>query len=282
MGLRMLGVILFVSLGGLPLTGQAVGSAVREPNFENDQIRIVHIFLAPHQSVPVQSHPRRFVIALTPSNLRFVYPDGTSKTAAHMARDFYWSEPVSYGVENLSDSEVAEVDIEFKQDKGPGVQAKLPVYTDPRPAGTETDPVPVDREPHHHPVFINQYGKVLNVAINPGETFLYHRHALDHVAIEFESAKLDRQTAGKDWVPGPSVFGHADFGAGYKTPYVHRVKNVDSITEHVLDFDILPCSARISDGGKLFSVVSPYRLHLLCDLCPSPLQIASSSSPARA
>jgi hypothetical protein len=224
----------------MPLLAHAADPAPPRVEFENEQIRVVRISLPPHQSRPIESHPRRLVVFLTPGNLKLQFPDGTSKTSTHVKRDFYWSEPVSYGVENLSDSAVEEIDIEWKQDRGPGVQTALPVYTDPRPAGTESDPVPAAREPHHRPAFRNQYGEVLDVIINPGETFLYHRHALDHIAIEFEDADLNRQTAGKDWAPGPARFGHADFGAGYKVPYVHRVTNVGSNTLHVLDMEIFP------------------------------------------
>src|SRR5579871_1799068 len=130
MRLKAVAAIVFLFSGVLSALGDTRWTAVREPNFENDQIRIVHIFLAPHQKLPTQAHPRRIVVAVTPSNLRYSYPDGTSKTAVHNERDYYWSEPVTYGVENMGDSEVAEVDIEFKQDKGPGAEGKLPVFTD--------------------------------------------------------------------------------------------------------------------------------------------------------
>jgi hypothetical protein len=219
---------------------QAADSGTARIEFENEQIRVVHMTLAPHQISPMQSYPRRFTVPLTPTYFRMVYEDGTSKTTSHAAREFNWSEPVTCRIENRSDVPAQELEIEMKQSKGPGVEVKPEVASGPRPQGTETDPVPVTLEPHHHLVYANQYAQVLNVVINPGETFLFHRHALDHVAIEFEDADLMRQTAGKDWVPGPAKFGHADFGAAYKTPYVHRVKNVGVNTLHVLDIEFFP------------------------------------------
>jgi hypothetical protein len=89
-------------------------------------------------------------------------------------------------------------------------------------------------------VFRNQYAEVLNVTLGPGETFLFHRHPIDHVAIEFESANLNRQQAGKEFVSGPAVYGHADYANYYAKPIVHRVANVDNKTIHVLDFEIAP------------------------------------------
>jgi quercetin dioxygenase-like cupin family protein len=239
----MLSFVLLIGAASVACAGEGnpgTESGTAKIDFENDQIRVVHISLAPHQTIPMHSYLSRFVLPLTPNYVRLIFQDGTSKISSRSTRDFFWSDPVTCEIENLSNLPEQELEIEMKQSKGPGVEVKPELASGPRHQGTETDPVPVTQEPHHRLVFANQYAQVLNVTIDPGDTYLYHRHALDHVAIEFEDANLLRQKAGEDWVPGPAVFAHADYNAAYKTPYVHRVTNVGTNTLHVLDIEIFP------------------------------------------
>jgi hypothetical protein len=61
------------------------------------------------------------------------------------------------------------IEIELKAAKAPGRAAKLDTG-EKKGAGTEQDPVPVEQEPGHRLVFANQYVRVLEVIVAPGET----------------------------------------------------------------------------------------------------------------
>ena len=95
------------------------------------------------------------------------------------------------------------IEIEFKKDKGPGVEVKKD-WGKSTAKGTADDPVPVEQEPHHRVVFENQYVRVLDVVVGPGETTLFHRHSIDNIPIILTDADNKTQFAGKDWTLTPA------------------------------------------------------------------------------
>jgi quercetin dioxygenase-like cupin family protein len=207
--------------------------------FENDQIRVLRATVAPHQKTPLHSHRSRFGVTLTENNLRISVPDSSAQTSIRAANEFFWSEPVTHQVENISDSPMQNIEIELKQAKGPSKEVK-PAAVGSRPAGTADDPVPVELEPHHRVVFENQYVRVLDVIVNPGETTLFHKHSLDNVPVILTDATMKRQFAGGDWGPSPAKAGSVGFTIGTDKPYVHRISNVGTTVFHVMDVQILP------------------------------------------
>ncbi len=206
--------------------------------FENDQIKVIRGFLAPHQKTPVHSHPYRFGVTLTKNDL-MITSDGKSAPSQKKAQEIFWSEPLTHQVENVSNERMQNIEIEFKKDKGPGAEVKK----DWGPAtarGTAEDPVPVEQEPHHHIIFENQYVRVLDVVVKPGETTLFHKHSLDNVPVILTNADNRTQFAGKDWGPTPAKAESGGFIPGAAKPYVHRINNQGSTVFHVIDIEVLP------------------------------------------
>ena len=50
-------------------TGDAQQITPNKIEFENDQIKVIRGFLAPHQKTPLHSHPYRFGVTLTKNDL---------------------------------------------------------------------------------------------------------------------------------------------------------------------------------------------------------------------
>jgi quercetin dioxygenase-like cupin family protein len=212
---------------------------VAKAEFENDEVRVLRVSYGPHQKSHMHSHPSRLTVTLTKINVRITLPDGTSQTVTRGPGELSWSEPTTHAVENLSDEATANVELELKQSKGHG-QSVQPVTPATTAQGTETDPVPVEAEPHHHLVFENQYVKVLDVVVKPGENTLFHKHSLDNVSVIFSGTTLKNQIPGHDWTERLATDGSVGFAAGTKQPYVHRISNAGTTPFHVLDIELLP------------------------------------------
>ena len=222
----------------------AVAPGIAKIEFENDQIRVLRVSYTPHQKSPMHQHPSIFVVTITNNDVHVLFPDGTSRTAKRPAHQFFWGEPVTHQVENLSADPMQNIEVELKQSKGPGVEVR-PTATNPtakgsKAQGTAADPVPVEQEPHHHVVFENQYVRVLEVIVKPGETTLFHTHALDNVAVQLSDATIKRQSPGQDWIDSPAKDGAVSFAAGTKQPYTHRITNAGPTVFHVFDIQVLP------------------------------------------
>ena len=64
---------------GVP-SGDAQQITPNKVEFENDQIKVIRGFLAPHQKTAVHSHPYRFGVTLTKNDLVIFAPDGKRLT----------------------------------------------------------------------------------------------------------------------------------------------------------------------------------------------------------
>jgi quercetin dioxygenase-like cupin family protein len=243
-----------VAVGAVSFAAMRVGSVVHAqtaqsgdatqvtPNkieFENDQIKVIRGFLAPHQKTTVHSHPYRFGVTLTKNDLVITSADGKSAPSKKDAQEIFWSEPVTHQVENVSNERMENIEIEFKKDKGAGAEVKK-VWGTSGAKGTADDPVAVEQEPHHRVIFENQYVRVLDVVVKPGETTLFHRHSIDNVPIIVTDADNRTQFAGKDWGPTPAKAKSVGFIPGAEKPYVHRINNQGTTVFHVIDVEVLP------------------------------------------
>ncbi|HUE43871.1 MAG TPA: hypothetical protein VMP12_09915 [Candidatus Sulfotelmatobacter sp.] len=220
-------------------SGDAQQITPNKVEFENDQIKVIRGFLAPHQKTAVHSHPYRFGVTLTKNDLVIFSPDGKAAPSKKSAQEIFWSEPVTHQVENVSNERMENIEIEFKKDKGPGAEVKKD-WGESSAKGTAEDPVPVEQEPHHRVIFENQYVRVLDVVVKPGETTLFHKHSIDNVPIILTDADNRTQFAGKDWGPTPAKAKSVGFIPGAERPYVHRINNQGSTVFHVIDVEVLP------------------------------------------
>jgi len=216
-----------------------VNPGMAKVEFENEQIRVLRVAIGAHQKTAMHSHPSRFGVVITKNDIRVYFPNSTSKPSARIAHEHFWSEPVTHQVENLSDEPLQNIEIELKRANAGAVDVK-PATVASKAQGTATDPVAVEQEPHHHVIFENQYVRVMEVIVAPGETTLFHKHSLDNVPVFLSDAAVKRQFVGGDWAPSPAKEGSVGFTAGTKTPYVHRITNAGTTVFHVLDVEILP------------------------------------------
>jgi hypothetical protein len=217
----------------------ALDPGVAKVEFENEEVRVVRIRYAPHQKASMHSHPARLSVTITSNDVRITFPDGKSTSAKRKPHELFWSDAVTHKAENLADSPLENIEIELKASKGAGVEVK-PNAGQPKGQGTESDPVPVEQEPHHHAVFENQYVRVLDVIVPPGEMTLFHQHSLDNVAVQLGDTTLKNQAPGQDWTSRPVTQGSVGFRAGSKAPYTHRIMNAGAAVFHVMDVEILP------------------------------------------
>jgi hypothetical protein len=99
--------------------------------------------------------------------------------------------------------------------------------------------VPVREEPRHKPVIVNEYFRVLDVNIPPGDTTLYHIHETPSLFVRFTSTYVAVQVKDSAWSEkSRSTKGSADYDYfGYSR--THRVCNQDKDSYHVADIEIL-------------------------------------------
>jgi len=72
--------------------------------------------------------------------------------------------------------------------------------------------VPVREEPRHKPVIVNEYFRVLDVNIPPGDTTLYHVHETPSLFLKFTSTYVASQVRDSAWSKkSMSVKGTADY-----------------------------------------------------------------------
>jgi hypothetical protein len=122
--------------------GDALQITPNKVEFENDQIKVIRGFLAPHQTTAVHSHPYRFGVTLTKNDL-MITSDGKTAPSKKNAQEIFWSEPVTHQVENVASERLENIEIEFKKDKGAGAEVKKD-WSGSTAKGTAEDPVPVE------------------------------------------------------------------------------------------------------------------------------------------
>lgn len=235
------GFVLAVTLALAPAAvGQdspSVPSHFAKVEFENEQIRLLHARYAAHEKIPMHSHPARVVVCITEMHARTTLANGETQELTCKPGDSRWSEPVAHSVENLADTPFEVVEIELKQAAAPGVAVPLATPS------TENlrEPVPVEKEPHHHVVFENQYVRVLNVLFPVGEVALFHTHSNDNIGIPISGDKSQAQPQGVDWSEPTDVKpGAAGFRKARGQAYTHRVRSAGKLPFHVIDVEIFP------------------------------------------
>jgi hypothetical protein len=99
--------------------------------------------------------------------------------------------------------------------------------------------VPVIKEPHHKPVLVNDYIRLLDVHLNAGDTTQYHIHAAPSVIVMISNSTIGMQKSGEapsspgNVIPGATSF--IDYG---KNPVTHRVYNSGNNVFHVMDIEL--------------------------------------------
>ena len=129
--------------------------------------------------------------------------------------------------------------------------------------------VPVRLEPHHHKRFKNEYVRVVDVIIEPGDATLFHRHELDFGYAIVAGADLKNEIPNN---PQAAIIRletkDVRFSEYQDKPYVHRVTNIGPSTFRIIAFEIvLPepgqfdTSSR-SEAPAYVTVLDNKRLHV--------------------
>ena len=86
--------------------------------------------------------------------------------------------------------------------------------------------VPVEQEPRHWVVFQNNYVRIYDCLIPPGDITLFHTHSFDNVATTVSGGKLRNEIPGEAPTERVAPTGNIGFAKGTKTPYTHRIENI--------------------------------------------------------
>jgi hypothetical protein len=97
--------------------------------------------------------------------------------------------------------------------------------------------VQVRNEPRHHNVFENEFARILDVYLAPGDTTMYHVHSTPSVFIVFTNTNVGSQLIGKQSQKGANISGEISYDS-LKTPRIHRVWNEDTSWFHVMDIEL--------------------------------------------
>jgi quercetin dioxygenase-like cupin family protein len=82
--------------------------------FENDQVRVLHIAYGPHEKSVMHSHPAGVAIFLSDAHVKFTMPDGKTQDVKAKAGHVQWTEPTVHDPENLTDQKFELIQVEFK------------------------------------------------------------------------------------------------------------------------------------------------------------------------
>lgn len=119
---------------------------------------------------------------------------------------------------------------------------------DPAPS----DVVPVEQEPRHRLALEDQYIRLFDVRIPPGDTTLYHSHQRDSIYIPISGiANLVNQELGKAAKPLSIKPGDVAFAEHSKASFTHRVSNLGTEEFHVIDIELIAALKGSSASGEL-------------------------------
>ena len=89
--------------------------AVYHLEFENAQVRVMRVKFAAHQAVPEHEHMlNRVVVYLTEQDSKLTTPDGKVEESKHKAGQVSWGGPTRHKEENVLDTPVEVIVVEFK------------------------------------------------------------------------------------------------------------------------------------------------------------------------
>jgi len=151
---------------------------------------------------------------------------------------WFGANPVTHFAENRGSNEVhallVEPKVSCKASEGPG----------PTPNSRSEDTnerVPARLEPHHRFRYENQYVRVLEVSLKPGESSFFHTHSHDDLYLTLADAVARLQKWGENWGPETTFrAGEASVDNASKNPFSHRLKNVGKTIFHTLNIEFCP------------------------------------------
>ena len=193
--------------------------------YEDSRVRVVRLKLAPNDIIPTHDRPYRIVIPLTPNDVTTTAADGRAHDVKAPAGIPAWSAPGKRSVTNHA-APLENIVVELKN-----------VNDAPQALSAPPMPRPADylQEKYHRRKFENQYVRVYDMHIPPGETTEFHLHALDTVLVFVNGAHIEQQPKDGQWSgPDDIAPGTVEFSADAAKPRIHRVKNDSKNDFHVV------------------------------------------------
>ena len=126
-------------------------------------------------------------------------------------------------------------------------------------------PVPVEKEPRHRLKFENQYVRVFDVVVLPGDTTLFHTHSHDYVFVTIGDADLIAEALGAQPADLLLKNGEVRFS---KAPITHRVSNPSNVSRfRNITIEILKSAGRaaaskLDTSPGLTTVLDNDRVHV--------------------
>ena len=123
---------------------------------------------------------------------------------------------------------------------------------------THPDVVPVAQEPRHRLALEDEYMRLFDVRIPPGDITLYHSHQRDSIYIPISGfANLVNQEHGKAAKPLLIEYGNVAFAEHSKAPFTHRVSNLGTEEFHVIDIELVAAAKLSSASADLAGGYQP-------------------------
>ena len=99
--------------------------------------------------------------------------------------------------------------------------------------------VQVSKEPRHRLVIENEYIRLLDVWIEPGDTTQFHKHSTPSVFCYYTNTLVRTQKKGQQWESNQNVAGKAWYESFTPEAKIHRVTNIDTAAMHVVAVEML-------------------------------------------
>lgn len=96
--------------------------------------------------------------------------------------------------------------------------------------------VPVGDEPRHRTVFSNQYVRVIDATVAPGDTTLFHTHTEDNVPVAISGSRMRTEILDGKTSESTVESGNIWFAKG---AYTHRITNIGQTTLRFIDAEVL-------------------------------------------
>lgn len=107
------------------------------------------------------------------------------------------------------------------------IATALGVLWSPQPiAQSQQMAVPVEQEPRHWVVFENNYVRIYDALIPPGDISLFHTHSFDNVATTVSGGRMRNEIPGQAPTEQGPTTGNVSFAYGTRIPYTHRIENI--------------------------------------------------------
>jgi quercetin dioxygenase-like cupin family protein len=109
--------VLFVAVAAVPAMAQdpvKVDAKHYRVEFENDQVRVLHVTYGPHEKSVMHEHPAALAVFLTDGQSKFTFPDGKTQDAPIKAGTTMWTAANKHLPENTGDKPFELILVEMK------------------------------------------------------------------------------------------------------------------------------------------------------------------------